>query len=601
MERAGPDILADVLASLPAHTAVLGPDGRLLVVNDAWTRFCADNGGAEERCGPGSSYLEVCEATTGEMREESLEVAAGVRRVLSGEAAGFIMDYECSSPTQERWFQVSVVPLRGAPTPDGRPPGAVVVHSDITARKLDEAALLHEATHDPLIGLVDRALLVAELRRELQRASGDGSQVSVLFLDLDGFKAVNDSLGHRAGDELLRATAGRLRAVLRPGDHLARMGGDEFVAVLPRTGPATARRLARRLATAARAPVDLDGMPVTVSASIGIAATDAGTPAKAVAGAADPGTSQADDLLAAADQAMYRAKQRGRSRTEVFAGDLRARAEERTEVEGQLGAALQLDELQLFRQPVMSLDDGADGPSAPEGSSARDGSDRPDGAGGPGGRRPVEDGEALLRWFAPDGRLRSPDSFLDLTAHAPVARAVTRAVLLSAATAAAAAGCRVSVNIGLPDLRDPGLVDVVLAACAQAGLPPASLTVEVSEQAVMVEPDRAHRVLGALRGHGVRTALDDVGRGRLPLALLVSLPLDEVELDRSVTRSLHRQASRAVAHGLSVVAADLGLRFVACGVQTEADRGAVTDLGVRLGQGWALGPPEPWTVVRAAR
>ena len=575
MDGPGPDLLADVLASLPSHTAVLGPTGRVLAVNRAWRRFGAANGADEQRCGPGVDYLAVCEATRGDLRDEAMEVAGGIRRVLSGQTDGWSTDYACWSPQADQWFQLTVVPLRGPEEQDGRPRGAVVAHADITARKLGEVALRHEATHDPLTGLLNRTLLLAELRREVHRSRSDGSDIAVLYLDLDGFKAVNDSLGHRAGDTLLRTTAQRLRAVLRPGDHLARMGGDEFVAVLPGAASGEARRMARRLAEAARQPTELDGMPVSVTASIGIAAPRGAT--------TDP-----EELLSAADSAMYRAKQRGRARTEVASGDLCARAEQRTEVEGQLVAALATGDLQLFRQPVVDLRDGT-----------------------------YAGGEALVRWFTLDGRLRSPSTYLDLTAHAAVAREVTCAVLTSAAAAAALADRRddsrrdddgrdnsrhdrsVSVNVALPDLRDPALPDIVRAACRRAGLAPGRLTVEVSEQAVMVEPHRAHRVLAAIRATGARVALDHVGRGRCPPWLLASLPLDEIKLDRSVTAALDRAQGRAVAHGLAVMACDLGLRFVACGVETDEQRHAAAALGIRFGQGWALGPPEPWTVVRS--
>jgi len=569
MDPSGPDLLADVLASLPSHTAVLDPAGRVLAVNRAWRLYGAANGADARLCGPATDYLAVCEATRGGLRDEAMEVADGIRRVLSAGTTCWSTDYDCSSPQEERWFQMTVVPLRGPLDQDGLPRRAVVAHSDITARKLGEVALLHEATHDPLTGLLNRSLLLAELRQEVHRARSDGSAVAVLYLDLDGFKAVNDSLGHRAGDDLLRTTAKRLRAALRPGDHLARMGGDEFVAVLPRTGDSAARRMARRLATAARQPTELDGMPVSVTASIGIAAPRSATMSP-------------EELLSEADSAMYRAKQHGRARTEVATGDLRARAEQRTEVEGQLAVALDAGDLQLFRQPVIDLGDGS-----------RVG------------------GESLLRWFTPDGRLRSLDTYLDLTTHVTVARAVTRAVLASAAASSrdddegvgagdsAGDGARVSVNVGLPDLRDPALPEDVLAACRAAGLAPGRLTVEVSEESVMVEPHRAHRVLAAVRATGARVALDGVGRGRCPPSLLASLPLDEIKLDRAVTASLDRPQGRAVAHGLAVMADELGLRFVACGVQTEAHLNAVSSLGIRFGQGWALGPPEPWTVVRA--
>ena len=248
MERAGQDLLADVLASLPSHTAVLGPDG----LRRRRQRRLAALLRRERRRGrsgavPGPSYLAVCEADPA--RHPGGGAGGGRRRAPRAERRGRRASPLTTSAPRRRRSAGSRSPssrCAARPARTGRPRGAVVSHSDITARKLGEVALLHEATHDPLTGLLNRSLLLAELRRELHRAQADGSELSVLYLDLDGFKAVNDSLGHGAGDDLLRTTAARLRTTLRPGDHLARMGGDEFVAVLPRTG--------RRGGPAARAP-----------------------------------------------------------------------------------------------------------------------------------------------------------------------------------------------------------------------------------------------------------------------------------------------------------------------------------------------------------
>lgn len=547
------DPVTAVLASLPSHSAVLDGDGTIVAVSRAWQTFCAANGGRQDDCGVGANYLAACTSASGEERDEALEVAAGIRHVLAGRTQHFTMDYQCSSPQEQRWFQVTVCPLVGASgVPRG---GALVCHVDITSRHLDGVALVHQATHDALTGLPDRPLLLRELRRTVVRGQVDGAPVAVLHLDLDGFLAIDDSLGHGAGDVLLRATADRLRAVVRPGDHLSRVGRDEFVAILPHTGVAGARRLARRVAAAVRQPVELDGLSIAVTVSMGIAADDSSS-------------ASAEDLLADAESAMRLAKQRGRARTEVVVGQVRAGTEQRAAVQSQVQRALDAGDLQLFRQPVVSLLDGS-----------------------------TVAAEAVLRWFTSDGRLHGADGLLDLTAHAQLARTVTRSVLASATRAVAGTRSTISVDVGLPDLRAPDLVDDVARALERSGCRPAALTIEVSEATVADDPHRAHRAMAALRSLGVRVALDDFGSGATSLALLATLPLDEVKLDSGLTRSCGRPGTRAVVRAVVGMAGDLGLDLVATGVQTRDEQETFLELGLALGQGWRLGPPEPWTSV----
>jgi len=543
-----------VLPSLPSHSAVLDGDGTIVAVSRAWRSFCETNSGRQDDCGVGANYLATCTSATGEERDEALQVAAGIRHVLAGRSQHFTMDYDCSSPQQQRWFQVTVCPLVGASgVPQG---GALVCHVDVTSRHLDGVALVHDATHDALTGLPDRPLLLAELRRTVVRGQVDGAPVAVLHLDLDGFLAIEDSLGHGAGDVLLRATADRLRSVVRPGDHLSRVGRDEFVAILPHTGVAGARRLARRVAAAVRQPVELDGLSVAVTVSIGIAAGDSSS-------------ATAEELLADAGSAMRLAKQRGRARTEVVVGEVRARTEQRSAAESQLQRAFDAGDLQLFRQPVVSMLDGS-----------------------------TVAAEVVLRWFTSDGRLHGTDGLFDLTTtHARLARTVTRSVLGSVTLAMAGTPSTISLDLSLPDLRAPDLLEDVAGALERSGCRPAALTIEVSEATVADDPHRAHRTMAALRSLGVRVALDDFGSGGTSLALLASLPLEEVKLDGGLTRSSDRPGTRALVRAVVGMAGDLGLALVATGVQTREEQETLMELGLTLGQGWRLGPPEPWTSV----
>ncbi|MFC5381636.1 putative bifunctional diguanylate cyclase/phosphodiesterase [Aquipuribacter nitratireducens] len=557
-ETAGRDVLAAVLDALPANAAVLDRDGRIAAVNVSWRGFCVANDGEEAACGVGADYLAVCRRAEGSCEEEAGAVADGIEAVLAGGAPSYSRDYDCSSPEEERWFQLTVVPLHLPDDAGGTSTGALVTHLDITARKLDEVALAHAAGHDPLTGLPNRAVLLPELRRALHRAHEAGGSVAVVYFDLDGFKAVNDTFGHQAGDGLLRTLALRLQNLRRPEDLLARLGGDEFVAVMPGSGVPEARRLARRAAAAVRRPVTIDGLPVSVTVSCGIAL------------ATGPDTAlQPEDLLADADAAMYRAKRLGSRRAEVASHDLRTRAGQRAEVESELEAALAGGGLQLFRQGVVSLEDGS-------GSQ----------------------GEALLRWFTTDGGLRTPDTFLGRSAHPRIARRVTRAVLVSAIRRVVPErGEEIAVNIGLADLRDPRLPWTVEELLARYGCPPEALTLEIAEEAVLHEPARARGLLGALRGLGVRGVLDDFGSGTTSLDLLASLPIDGVKIDRGLVSGLERRGAAATVQAVTVAAHDLGLRCSACGVQTEVQRRRLLELGVSSGQGWLLGPPQPWTTV----
>lgn len=556
-----PDLLAAVLDSLPAHTAVVDPAGRIVAVSRSWRRFGLDNGGDESGCGVGADYLAVCGQASGAERDEARDVADGIRRAVLGEVEQFSMDYECSSPQEERWFQVTVVPVRASR--DGGRLGALVTHTNITARKLDELELVHAATHDPLTGLLNRALLLVELGRELHRAHTERVPVALLYLDLDGFKTVNDALGHDAGDQLLRATADRLRSALRPGQHLARMGGDEFVALLPRTGVNGARRCARRMAQVVREPLELDGFPVVVLGSIGIAVSDATS-------------TVAEDLLSGADAAMYRAKRRGRARTEVFAGQLRARAHRRARVEAQLEASLDDGSLQLFRQPVVSLVDGTEVGS-----------------------------EALARWFPAAGDIRPAAAFLEEVTHSRVRRDVTDAILLCALTAMAREDRVVGVNVSLPDLRGASLVQEVGDVLRRTGCPPDRLVLEMGEDLVCQAGPLVRRTLAGLHAMGVRLVIDHVS-GQVPAATLAALPLQGIKLDREMVApdqgEGHPSESRqAVLRSLVSLTGALGLELSAVGVETrDQQRWLVAD-GVTRGQGWRLGPPAPWVTVRRHR
>jgi diguanylate cyclase (GGDEF)-like protein/PAS domain S-box-containing protein len=444
---------------------------------------------------------------------------------------------------------------------------AILVVRDVTEQRQLQRSLVHAATHDTLTGLANRRLFTERLEEALhRRRRDDTSAPAVLYVDLDGFKVLNDSLGHDSGDRLLVALAQRLAASVRPGDVVARLGGDEFAVLCHRMrSEDEALSTAERILGAVARPFGADGEEHLVTASIGV-----------VLAAED---SSAGALMRDADAAMYRAKARGRRRVEMFTPEIHAAAIERHRIEHDLRRALERDELRIHLQPVWSLRE----------------------------RRWVS-AEALVRWQHPERGLLSPGSFLDVADETGVLPELGGWVIGEACRVAAAwrdegssaSGLVVWVNLAAAQLADPSLADRVLDRLARSGLPPSAFGVEVTETAVVGDVTAARATCAALRDAGIRVALDDFGTGSSSLTQLDQLPLDVVKLDGSfiATIATQRRAHDLVAGIVSLVHT-LGIEVIAEGVETASQLAALDGLGVDGVQGYLLARPTPADLIAA--
>ena len=431
-------------------------------------------------------------------------------------------------------------------------------------RALDELA--HHAMHDALTGLPNRALLLDRLERALTRR--DSALTAVLFIDLDRFKDVNDGAGHHAGDVLLTEVAGRLSGGLRAGDTIARLGGDEFVVLCEDLDDERqAVELAERFQQRMLAPFELTAdQAQLVTASIGVA----------VGGR---GATDAETLLRDADAAMYRAKDRGGGRHELFNQELRDRALDRLRTERALTRALSRDELFLLYQPIVSLD----------------GSE-------------VEGVEALVRWQDPELGLRSPTEFIPVAEESNLIVRLGEWVIGEACGQAARwrrelgdrAQLPVNVNLAARQLADERLPETVRRALEEAQLDPSDLALELTETALIEYPETPIRTLTALRALGVRIVLDDFGTGYSSLSYLQRFPIDELKIDRSFVAELGTQpAAGAIVEAIVGMGHSLGIRVVAEGIETEAQAAAVTRLGCDSGQGFLFARPAPAESIHA--
>ena len=538
--------------------SILDPDGRIRYVSPAVEHILGYR--PEERVGADAFGAETHPDDAAKMREafaEGLSRPGGVSGPLEFRVRR----------RDGHWCHLEAVAANrlGHPAVEG----IVVNARDVTERKAYEERLARQATHDSLTGLPNRRLLMDRLGQALARAGRSGQRVAVLYLDLDDFKVVNDSLGHDAGDELLVAVAERLRDCLRPEDTVARLGGDEFaVLVEDAEDAAAAARVAERIGEALReAPFEVRDRRMTVGASVGVVL-------------ADEQRRGAEDLLRGADLAMYEAKDRGKAGHAVFDPETERRFLRRVELEDGLRRALKRGEFALRYQPVVALDTGR-----------------------------TVGFEALVRWERPGRGLVAPSEFVPLAEENGLIVPIGRWVLREACRQARRwqsplPGSEgpppiVGVNLSARQLSHPDLVEDVADALAAAGLDPERLTLEITEGAVVGDEERHVDALRRLRGLGVRLAIDDFGVGYSSLSYLRRLPAGLLKIDRSFVEEIgdgdrgddKEVPDEVLLSGVLGLAKGLGMRTLAEGVETAGQAARLRELGCDLAQGFLFSGP----------
>jgi len=484
---------------------------------------------------------------------EDLErIAATVVDVLAGEERELEARF-LDSAREVRHTDMRFTPLR---TP-GVGDGFVATLEDVTERRAFEDRLNHQATHDSLTGLPRRSRLWEHVNAAM--ATPDAG-LACMFLDLDNFKVVNDSLGHTAGDALLVEIAHRLIRAVRPGDLVARFGGDEFVVACATSSVDGAIDVANRILRVLSEPVDLNGVEIRPRGSIGVVLRG-------------PDHQSADDLIRDCDIAMYQAKSRGKGRIMVLDESARSAAHDTLILVSDLRQAIEERQITLDYQPIVAYD----------------------------GQRPqLVSAEALARWRHPRRGSVPADTFVRLAEEHGMVRELSELVLETACRALTEwrvrlgplAPARVNVNLSALQMSDNLLVQTVQQTLRRCGLHPEQLCVEITESALMMDPDTAATILRELREHGVQVAIDDFGTGYSSMAYLQRLPVSYLKVDRSFVAELE-DGRTAVAQAVVSLAHNLGIGVVAEGVETTAQHAMLTEMGCRVMQGFAISAPLP--------
>jgi len=478
--------------------------------------------------------------------------------IATGRWEGEVWDRRKSGEVFAKWLSISA-----SKDDQGRTTHYIGIFRDITAAKRTEARLEQLAHYDPVTGLPNRILFVDRLRQAMARALRHGMQVAVMFLDLDEFKTVNDSLGHRAGDRLLAAVASRLATQIRQSDTLARLGGDEFTVVVPDVKMVReATAVARKLISAFEQPFQIDGHELYTSTSIGVSLYpfDGG---------------DVDRLLRAADAAMYVAKRQGKNRYQFHSAKMQADSLERLQTELALRRAVEREELLALFQPQVSPVDGR-----------------------------LTGVEALVRWKHPTRGLIEPQEFVPLAEETGLILPIGAWMLDRSCEVGAQWArtrlrpLRVRVNLAASQFRQPDLVERVEHSLDRSGLDPGLLGIEVTESAVAEDIDGAARSLRRLAEMGVEIALDDFGTGYSSLAYLKKFTIHCLKIPGSFVESIgRREGDEAIVRAIVAIAKSLGLRVIAEGVERREQLQYLAELGCDEVQGYLFSRPVPPLVI----
>jgi diguanylate cyclase (GGDEF)-like protein/PAS domain S-box-containing protein len=484
--------------------------------------------------------------------------AARVLVNRANESPGRVVEGELrisGAQDRELWLGIRLRDLHGDPAVR-----ALVCNlHDITSRKEAEERLSHQALHDALTDLPNRILFLDRLEHALRRGGRTGQATAVVYLDLDGFKDVNDRLGHAAGDRLLQEVASRLQVSVREADTVARLGGDEFAVLIEESARPMqeAEVVSERILQALSTPVDVGGRPMTVSASLGIAVSEP--------------LATATSLVRDADVAMYHAKETGRARAVEFQPQMLQAAVARIEMEADLNGALEAGQFHLVYQPVVTLD-----------------------------TERVVGFEALLRWQHPTLGLVPPATFIPIAERSELINVIGRWVLAEACATVARwqlatptdPPISIAVNLSGRQLASPDLVAEVAGVLAMTGLVPSSLTLEMTETALVQDPVGAARILHSLRALGIRLAIDDFGTGYSSLSYLRQFPVDILKLDRSFVETITRgDKVPPIVRGLLDLGRTLGLEVIAEGVEDAVQRDRLRAERCDLAQGYLFARP----------
>lgn len=539
-------VLSSAIEQSPVAVVITDPQGRIQYVNP---RFEQSTGySAKEALGRSLGFTLLDDGSANAMDELWSTVRGGSQ--WSGEFCSVTRD------GQLMWEAVNVSPLTDD---DNNLTHYVVIKEDITVRRSYEEQLLRQAHYDPLTELANRVLLMDRLTVALENAGRTGHKAAVLGIDLDHFKHVNDSLGHSVGDNLLKEAAQRLSRCIRGGDTLARMGGDEFVLVLPQiTDVREVHTVANNIVRQFEQPFTIIGKNYLVTSSVGIALYP------------DDGRNP-HLLLRNADLAMYKAKELGRNQHHFFTEDINIQLMQRLELEARLRNLVAKNELVLHYQPIYELTDNR-----------------------------VTGFEALVRWRQADGRLRMPADFIPAAEEIGVIQEIDRWVLQTACRETASIlnqrpdELRLAINISPHQLEAPEYVDFVRHQLSVNQLQPSQLELEITERVLISDSPTTHRNIEALCALGVRLSIDDFGTGYSSLAYLQKYPFQTLKIDRSfVSQIATSPGTRRLIETIITMAHGLDMELVGEGIETEQERAFLHSHGCDQGQGFLLSHPLP--------